>query len=231
MTTRSTYSFIIKSSKINNSYIGNHDLIIHLTTLTTIKLNYLTSLYEYSFFTSRKPKTFQNVSFRRHFSNRNTNYASFPRAAKLITQIPRYAPALTHYHSSHHSVVPFILILHHIHYSNTAVKINPMKEKKKSSSYRSKMRSKLRSTPAPAAASSIYWDSVDSSGSGGSSGTGSRNYVDPWDLENYAYLRRHSVAAAATTTTQPIYGTHSRSVYGTSRMSRHSPVEPDYWSV
>uniref|UniRef100_A0ABD2XBH8 Uncharacterized protein n=1 Tax=Trichogramma kaykai TaxID=54128 RepID=A0ABD2XBH8_9HYME len=56
-----------------------------------------------------------------------------------------------------------------------------------------KMRSKL---------ASIYWpDSVDSSiGSSGSAGSssgnanGSRNYVDPWDLENYAYIRRHSVA-------------------------------------
>ncbi|XP_043269629.1 uncharacterized protein [Venturia canescens] len=47
------------------------------------------------------------------------------------------------------------------------------------------------------AASSIYWDSVDSQrSSGGSSGDGSsRHYVDPWDLENYAYLRRHSIAA------------------------------------
>jgi len=47
------------------------------------------------------------------------------------------------------------------------------------------------------AESSIYWSSVDSrrsttSGSCGSSG--GRHYVDPWDLENYAYLRRHSVA-------------------------------------
>ncbi|XP_015437266.1 PREDICTED: uncharacterized protein LOC107192503 [Dufourea novaeangliae] len=50
--------------------------------------------------------------------------------------------------------------------------------------------------------SPIYWDSVGSqrSTSGGSSGdayssgSASRHYVDPWDLENYAYLRRHSVA-------------------------------------
>lgn len=50
------------------------------------------------------------------------------------------------------------------------------------------------------AASSIYWNSQDSQRS--SSGEGSeprssssssgdrRRYVDPWDLENYAYLRR-----------------------------------------
>jgi hypothetical protein len=47
------------------------------------------------------------------------------------------------------------------------------------------------------AESSIYWSSVDSrrstaSGSYGSSG--GRHYIDPWDMENYAYLRRHSVA-------------------------------------
>ncbi|XP_066584155.1 uncharacterized protein [Prorops nasuta] len=50
------------------------------------------------------------------------------------------------------------------------------------------------------AESSIYWDSVDSqrsisNGSSGSSGSGRRNYVDPWDLENYVYIRRHSIAA------------------------------------
>ncbi|XP_020293866.1 uncharacterized protein LOC109859740 [Pseudomyrmex gracilis] len=48
------------------------------------------------------------------------------------------------------------------------------------------------------AESSIYWSSDDSrkstSGSSGSGGTGGRHYIDPWDLENYAYLRRHSVA-------------------------------------
>lgn len=45
------------------------------------------------------------------------------------------------------------------------------------------------------AASSIYWDSVDSQRSSGASSGSSRHYVDPWDLENYAYLRRHSIAA------------------------------------
>lgn len=30
-----------------------------------------------------------------------------------------------------------------------------------------------------------------SSNSGDSSGSLPRNYIDPWDLENYAYLRRH----------------------------------------
>ncbi|XP_014213131.1 uncharacterized protein LOC106642780 [Copidosoma floridanum] len=86
------------------------------------------------------------------------------------------------------------------------------------------MRSKMRGPAVPApASSSIYWASVDSSGgSAGSSsgGASSRNYVDPWDLENYAYLRRHSVAAACTP--QPIYQS--------SRLSHHSSaVEPDYW--
>lgn len=42
---------------------------------------------------------------------------------------------------------------------------------------------------------SIYWDSVDSQQSSASSGD-HRNYVDPWDLENYAYLRRRSVYQA-----------------------------------
>jgi hypothetical protein len=74
------------------------------------------------------------------------------------------------------------------------------------------------------ASSSIYWESVDSSG--GSSASGSRNYVDPWDLENYAYLRRHSIAVASP---QPVYQA-SRNGYG-SRASHDSPVESDYWSV
>ncbi|CAB0038136.1 unnamed protein product [Trichogramma brassicae] len=76
-----------------------------------------------------------------------------------------------------------------------------------------KMRSKL---------ASIYWpDSVDSSiGSSGSAGSssgnanGSRNYVDPWDLENYAYIRRHSVALPPPPEEiiqqQPIYQTTRR---------------------
>ncbi|XP_012282438.1 uncharacterized protein LOC105700825 [Orussus abietinus] len=53
------------------------------------------------------------------------------------------------------------------------------------------------------AASSIYWDSVDSQRSSGSSADASgsgRHYVDPWDLENYAYLRRHSVATPVQST-------------------------------
>lgn len=43
--------------------------------------------------------------------------------------------------------------------------------------------------------SSIYWNSFDSHKtlSGGSSNNSDRHYVDPWDLENYAYLRRYSV--------------------------------------
>ncbi|XP_008216319.1 uncharacterized protein LOC100678925 [Nasonia vitripennis] len=87
------------------------------------------------------------------------------------------------------------------------------------------MRSKMSSR---AASSSIYWDSVESSGSGSSGSAGSRNYVDPWDLENYAYLRRHSIAAASVAgcTPQPIYQTNTR--YG-SRISHHSPLESDYW--
>lgn len=44
--------------------------------------------------------------------------------------------------------------------------------------------------------SSIYWNSIDSqrTTSGGSSNNSDRHYVDPWDLENYAYLRRHSIS-------------------------------------
>ena len=75
------------------------------------------------------------------------------------------------------------------------------------------------------AASSIYWNSVDSQrSSGDSSGDansgGSRHYVDPWDLENYAYLRRHSVVT-------PVYQSQPR--VGHSQLSHHSPTEPDYW--
>lgn len=70
------------------------------------------------------------------------------------------------------------------------------------------------------AASSIYWNSIDSQRSSGESSGSGRNYVDPWDLENYAYLRRHSVPT-------PVYQSQSR--YGHSRLSRHSRVESDYW--
>ncbi|XP_048511957.1 uncharacterized protein LOC125501098 [Athalia rosae] len=59
----------------------------------------------------------------------------------------------------------------------------------------------------PAAASSIYWNSEDSQRSSGdgsepashnssSSSGGRRRYVDPWDLENYAYLRRRQNVVA-----------------------------------
>lgn len=72
------------------------------------------------------------------------------------------------------------------------------------------------------AASSIYWNSIDSQRSSGESSGSGRNYVDPWDLENYAYLRRHSVPT-------PVYQSQSR--YGHSRLSRHSRVESDYWYI
>lgn len=44
--------------------------------------------------------------------------------------------------------------------------------------------------------SSVYWNSIDSqrTASAGSSNNSDRHYVDPWDLENYAYLRRHSIS-------------------------------------
>jgi hypothetical protein len=53
--------------------------------------------------------------------------------------------------------------------------------------------------------SSIYWDSVGSqrstsvgsSGDAYSSAKASRHYVDPWDMENYVYLCRHSAAGLA----------------------------------
>ncbi|XP_011500296.1 PREDICTED: uncharacterized protein LOC105364131 [Ceratosolen solmsi marchali] len=75
------------------------------------------------------------------------------------------------------------------------------------------------------ASTSIYWESVDSSG--GSSGSGSRNYVDPWDLENYAYLRRHSIAVASP---QPVYQASRNHGYS-GRLSNHSPLleSDDYW--
>ena len=76
------------------------------------------------------------------------------------------------------------------------------------------------------AASSIYWNSLDSQRSSGeSSGEGfsaNRHYVDPWDLENYAYLRRHSVVA-------PIYQRARSCVGGPSRLSHRAQTEPDYW--
>ncbi|XP_076235767.1 uncharacterized protein LOC143180118 [Calliopsis andreniformis] len=80
------------------------------------------------------------------------------------------------------------------------------------------------------AESSIYWDSVGSqrSTSGGSSGdayssgSASRHYVDPWDLENYAYLRRHSVAGL----TQQASRQHRRSGY---RLSQETRAQSEYW--
>lgn len=80
------------------------------------------------------------------------------------------------------------------------------------------------------AESSIYWDSVGSqrSTSGGSSGdayssgSASRHYVDPWDLENYAYLRRHSVAGL----TQQASRRHRRPEY---RISQEARAHSEYW--
>ena len=74
------------------------------------------------------------------------------------------------------------------------------------------------------AESSIYWDSVGSqrSTSGGSTGSASRHYVDPWDLENYAYLRRHSVAGL----TQQASRHHRHQAH---RMSQESRAHSEYW--
>lgn len=72
-------------------------------------------------------------------------------------------------------------------------------------------------------ASSIYWNSVGShrsSESSGDTGSGGRQYVDPWDLENYAYLRRHSVATAPQYQTKKKYSKVSH---------RRSETEPEYW--
>ncbi|XP_035738338.1 uncharacterized protein LOC118448761 [Vespa mandarinia] len=43
--------------------------------------------------------------------------------------------------------------------------------------------------------SSIYWNSFDSqrTTSGENSNNSDRHYIDPWDLENYVYLRRYSI--------------------------------------
>ncbi|XP_063990021.1 uncharacterized protein LOC135169191 [Diachasmimorpha longicaudata] len=75
------------------------------------------------------------------------------------------------------------------------------------------------------AASSIYWDSVDSQRSSGSSGDAgsNRQYVDPWDLENYAYLRRHSVASPPQKYQPPPRTSYSRV------SQRRSEPEPEYW--
>ncbi|XP_043515684.1 uncharacterized protein LOC122531659 [Frieseomelitta varia] len=80
------------------------------------------------------------------------------------------------------------------------------------------------------AESSIYWDSVGSqrstsvgsSGDACSSGSASRHYVDPWDLENYAYLRRHSVAGLA----QQASRHHRRSTY---RFHQEARAHSEYW--
>ena len=82
------------------------------------------------------------------------------------------------------------------------------------------------------AESSIYWDSVGSqrstsvgsSGDACSSGSASRNYVDPWDLENYAYLRRHSVAGLA----QQASRHHRRPTY---RLYQEARARSEYWWV
>lgn len=81
--------------------------------------------------------------------------------------------------------------------------------------------------------SSIYWDSVGSqhsisigsSGDGCSSASTSRHYVDPWDLENYAYLRRHSMAGVAQ---QVPPRHHRRSAY---RLSQDARAHSEYWWV
>lgn len=81
------------------------------------------------------------------------------------------------------------------------------------------------------AASSIYWNSVDSQrSSGGSSGDAgsSRRYIDPWDLENYAYLRRHSIATAPQKLRQQ---PPQRTSYSRVSHHRRSEPEPEYWYV
>ena len=69
---------------------------------------------------------------------------------------------------------------------------------------------------------SIYWNSLDSSGSDNSlSGgdSGSRNYVDPWDLENYAYLRKHKYSIPIPA---PVYQTTNRKKTGySSKLFQH----------
>ncbi|XP_078041688.1 uncharacterized protein LOC144472455 isoform X1 [Augochlora pura] len=83
------------------------------------------------------------------------------------------------------------------------------------------------------AESSIYWDSVGSqrSTSGGSSGdacssgSASRHYVDPWDLENYAYLRRHSVAGPTQQAPSPRRN-HRRPAH---HLSHEARAQSEYW--
>lgn len=87
----------------------------------------------------------------------------------------------------------------------------------------SRSQNRARKTQRMPAESSIYWSSVDSrkstSGSSGSD-AGSRHYVDPWDLENYAYLRRHSVTDVPRRTRCP--PTNERS-------SRETRACSEYW--
>ncbi|KAK7794779.1 hypothetical protein R5R35_004120 [Gryllus longicercus] len=66
-------------------------------------------------------------------------------------------------------------------------------------SARGRRLSELLAPPPPPLGSSA------SSGSGSSSGASSllRHYIDPWDLENYAYLRRQDAAAAGCCSSTP----------------------------
>ncbi|XP_011861528.1 PREDICTED: uncharacterized protein LOC105558443 [Vollenhovia emeryi] len=72
------------------------------------------------------------------------------------------------------------------------------------------------------AESSIYWNSADSRRStpGSFGSTGGRHYVDPWDLENYAYLRRQSVADVSHRAQRP--STQERSL-------RNARTRSEYW--
>ncbi|XP_057336313.1 mediator of RNA polymerase II transcription subunit 13-like [Microplitis mediator] len=82
------------------------------------------------------------------------------------------------------------------------------------------------------AASSIYWNSIDSQRSSSSGDAGSaRQYVDPWDLENYAYLRRHSIAAPGNHQKHHHHHHHHHQVPQTSysRVSQRREPENEYW--
>lgn len=79
------------------------------------------------------------------------------------------------------------------------------------------------------AALSMHWDSVDSQRSSGSStdanSASGRQYVDPWDLENYAYLRRYSIATPQHYNPPP----QQRPVHRRRSHDRRSEPEAEYW--
>lgn len=71
--------------------------------------------------------------------------------------------------------------------------------------------------------SSIYWDSMEFDSEGTLSTKNSsnpRNYVDPWDLENYAYIRKRMEPQVTSSSPNPAGDQLDSSVY-------YTPFEKD----